>query len=931
MSNFYEIVQIIKPLLKNPSVKSLNLIQEYFTHKGIKAYFDRELLKSDLIGWYNVFKEVDYFKKENFPIPVEDQNLPFWSDLNFLEQLSRNFGDPKYDLIEDDFLIIVDDFIEYLNNLDSTGVNIHTHNDWILFTIIQNFDVTHLKLKHIEFMNQGIHRHKRHSLIVSEIRKTFLEKILQTSQGMINEFYKVLFSYEVSEKGYNGKFVSLVEEYWLKDLIERSLKLLTPVQAYSVGKELLAQLEEMAKIDPWAFSTIKIPSIEESEQRRDYDRSISTVIVDFIRNLFEIQAPAKIKNDVSLMLDSDEEIIQRLAIHLINYHFVDLRDVFFNYPGNLLDTHNLIHEVYVLFNVHCDDFTKEEAAKIIELIEGQDFAYLEAEDNHEKYGELRKSYRKRKYLYALKDSVKHEEFSILFEKYNKILGSDDEHPEFDSYSSGVRVLNRVSPISIEEIKGKTAKELSEFIREFKEDKSLFDGPTYKGLSEKLHEVIVMNPDLYIDDLKEFVVLGEEYFYKIIDAYKLVIQKDEFTKVKVVLDFVLNFLEHISKQKELKYWYISSPITDLLSELSSSDKNYIIDGDMHSLIISIFIATDQIVQNYEDEYEVQDYISHLLNAPKGHVYSAMIKYSLKYARDNESESARWIIEIKKIFTEKIESNKSIDLYTAIGMYLPNISYLDNVWIEKYFDVIFGKDTDETLWEASFSGYLYNSTLYLKLYNDMKHIGALNKALDFKFSQEDVSKRLVEYICISFNSKNESLTSHDSMISKLVAGGTIEQLEVAIKFFQDRQGKKEIDVENVLKPFWHDVYNIACEKGYTTLHNDLIELISSVALIDDEIAGLLLDSIDKLEKFDSFTYWIFDNFERLLKSNSQNIARIYIALLQKFFIGTYEMDKIVKIVEYFYKQDLKEEADLICNLYGEYGEYKLEDLYTRFNTN
>ena len=171
----------------------------------------------------------------------------------------------------------------------------------------------------------------------------------------------------------------------------------------------------------------------------------------------------------------------------------------------------------------------------------------------------------------------------------------------------------------------------------------------------------------------------------------------------------------------------------------------------------------------------------------------------------------------------------------------------------------------------------------------------------------------------------------MISKLVAIGTMEKLEVAIKFFQDRQGKKEINVENVLKPFWHKVYNIACEKGYTALHYELIELIGTTTQLDDEITDLLLSSIDKLEKFDRFAYWIFDNFLRLLDNNSQNISKIYVALLQKFFIGTHEMDKVIKIVEYFYEHGLKEEADLICNLYGEYGEYKLEDVYMKFNEN
>lgn len=47
------------------------------------------------------------------------------------------------------------------------------------------------------------------------------------------------------------------------------------------------------------------------------------------------------------------------------------------------------------------------------------------------------------------------------------------------------------------------------------------------------------------------------------------------------------------------------------------------------------------------------------------------------------------------------------------------------------------------------------------------------------------------------------------------------------------------------------------------------------------------------------------------------------------GMHYMSEIEEIVEYLYANNYKEEANVICNLYGEYGEYRLESLY--YNNN
>lgn len=930
MASFYEIIEVIKPYIQKPSIDAYYFIEKYFKNRGIKTYFDRELLKSDLLRWYTVFKEINHFESNNFPKINDKKAILFWNELNFLEQISRNFNNSKYDEVQIEFLVIVDKFIDYLSTLSTANIKIHTHNDWILFTIIQNFNKDNIKIKHIEFMNQAILRHKHHNLIVSEINKSFLSKVIQCDDDIICAFFGVLFSYDINTDKYGDKFNPRVEEYWLKEILEKSVDLLNPSQFKLLTNSLLEQLIRMSKEEPFTFSSFKIPSIENSEQRRDYDKSITLLLVDFIRNLFEKQLAVDIRTDVETMLNSDEIILKRLSIHLINHFFTDLREIFFKYDGNLIENKDLSHEIYVLLEKQNDVFSKEETEKVINLIELQDFSYLEKEEDNEKYGEERKAYRKRKYYYALKTSTLHTIFKDKFEEYNEMLNEEDKHPAFDSYWSGVQRLGLNSPKTMEQIKSMSTSDLVTYINEeFIEDKNEFNGPTHNALSEEINTIITSDPFFYIDDLSLLAKLNEEYFYKIVDAYKKCLQDKKDVDIDKILEYIIVFMSKHNDNKEIKYWYVSNPISEFITELSSSKKDYKISDDSHNKILDVLIQADTFIINCTEEDIQNDHISHMLNAPKGQLFSAMIIYSLKYTRDNKLEDNRWSKEIKDLFTKRLLECNSIDLFTVLGYYLPNISYLDNTWLHSNYKNIFGKDIIDSYWEASMSGYLNNSTMYLGLYTDVCKTGSFIRGLDYNFSDSD-NRQFVNFICVAFNSEYEDIKDENSMISLLLSRGNENQLKEAISFFQNTVNKNKSNLEKVLKPFWKKSLSKIINKPYNSLHLELIELITAVEVIDEEIFDFIIISMDNIDSVESHNYWLLDSFIRLLPSSSKYVSQIYIKLLEKGSFSTYEIDKIEQIIDYLYQHELSTYADQLCNMYGEYGEYRLEGLYRKYNS-
>lgn len=930
MASFYEIIEVIKPYIQKPSIDAYYFIEKYFKNRGIKTYFDRELLKSDLLRWYTVFKEINHFEASNFPKVNDKKAILFWNELNFLEQISRNFNNSKYDEVQIEFLVIVDKFIDYLSELSTDNIDIHTHNDWILFSIIQNFDKDNIRIKHIEFMNQAISRHKHHSLIVSEINKSFLSKLIQCDDDIICAFFGVLFSYDINTDKYGDKFNPRVEEYWLKEILEKSVDLLNPSQFKILINSLLEQLIRMSKEEPFAFTSFKIPSIENSEQRRDYDKSITILLVDFIRNLFEKQLAVDIRTDVETMLNSDEIILKRLAIHLINHFFTDLREIFFKYDGNLIENKDLSHEIYVLLEKQNDVFSEEEIEKVINLIELQDFSYLEKEEDNEKYGEGRKAYRKRKYYYALKDSTTHTVFKDKFEEYNEMLDEEDKHPSFDSYWSGVQRLGLNSPKTMEQIKSMSTSNLVTYINEeFVEDKNEFNGPTHNALSEKINTIIISDSSYYINDLSLLVELNEQYFYKIIDAYKKCLQDKKVVDIDKILDYMIYFMSKHNDGKEIKYWYVSNPISEFIRELSSSKKDYEISDESHNKILEVLVDADMFISSCNEENIQNDHISHMLNAPKGQLFSAMTIYSLKYTRDKKLEDNRWIKEIKDLFTKRLLEYNSIDLFTVLGYYLPNISYLDNAWLEDNYKNIFGKDVPDIYWEASMSGYLHNSTMYLGLYSDVCETGSFIRGLDYKFSDSD-NRQFVNFICMAFNSEYEDIKDTSSMIYLLLSKGDEKQLKEAISFFQDTVNKNKSNLERVIKPFWEKTLSEIINKQYNSLHLELIELITAIEVIDEETFALIINSIDNIDSVENHNYWLLDSFIRLLSSSPKFVSQIYVKLLEKSSFSTYEIDKIEQIIDYLYQNELSTYADQLCNMYGEYGEYRLEGLYRKYNS-
>ena len=925
MHNFYTHAFNIERYLETPTQESLDSIINLFDEKGIKKYFWYTLTQDndnlDLEQWFKILYANDMFILNN---SMETENIQekkyisYWRPLEFLEQISLKFPAEANEKL---LLEIINKLIEEYYGLAKKGYILHGHIYWITFKILSNMNSKYLNVSHIDFIKHVLEFDDK-TLISADLGKKFFDKIFETeNEELIKKFFNLILSFQVEGK----ELDSLVEDYWLKEFIKEKTSKIPSKYKLSVLDIALSKMNEILNFNNGAYTTIWFPSIEESSQKRYGASTISKVCIDLVRDLLEDLEPNSIYSLIKGMINNTEHsILQRLAIHTINCHYSNsaLNELFWNINYNPIDNTNLNHELYKLFKIHKDDFKEQESTQIIKWNKEQDFEGLKKRSQYDIYGNNWINSNKRRILYALKDSTKNTIFNDMFNKYNDLLDYEDDHPEFSSYyMSEATFSESKSPYSSQEILNMTLSDLNNNITTFKPKEDSFrDDVTISGFAMELESTIKENYSKFINELNIFININQTYHYFIIRALSSNISSYQTRELEKCIDFIQQLVNDLDGTPNNNQ--IMSSFNDFIRNISSSELNIQLTDELVSKIINIFLSLNSKINFYKPEDEYQ---SDILNSNEGQYYSSIITFSLKVARDKKDElspSNRWNEELKHIITNDLKEQKSFQLFEVIGQYLPNIYYLDKNWILEEVNNLF-KGCDDIYSKSMYIGYFNNNTVYLEIYKDIKNTGAIEKALDYNFSDDRTNNKVIEFICIAFTSDYEK-----ELIDKIITNGTYQQKQTLIKFFENRSGSKNIDIDKHIKPLWEKLLTSLDEAVFKTLYSDLIQWINTLESIDEEIFSLILNTIEKLDSFPMHGSAI-DKLYKLTDTNTEEVSDIFIAILQKSNFATYPNEKLIEGIEKIYLQGTKNKANEICNLIGEYGNYSLKELYIRYN--
>jgi len=766
-------------------------------------------------------------------------------------------------------------------------------------------------------------------LVASELEKTIVPKLVKNkATRLLLRLLEIALDYKRNDVSNLYLLSSLMGEYWLNELLNKRDKEIAELCAIEAASIAICKMKDIIKWDKYRFSVAMIPTIEDQPQT-DFSNNYEALLVRFVRNMFQVSNPESIKDTIKGLMDEEHVIFYRIAVHTINYHCDELKYLLWESKENPFDKQGVKHEFYQLLKNRCSSFSQAQIKKVLDWIETKDY-YVSPQLEERGQREEALAYRKKEWLSSILETKDPEVLSI-YQKYNAIAPHEIEHPGFDFWSE--TRWGRAQPgINKEDLLKYSNSELAKYLNDYSKGKNEINFS--KGdLADVFKDSVSAFPERFSTDLESFLEVESIYqnalIWGLYDAWRANKQFDWGQLLHFILKLIKSREFWNNKRGTENYNYrteITGQIADLIKEGTRDDRhafgNQFLSETEEILVILAANTIDDIDKN-------RGYIDLALNSPKGRIFSAMIIYSLRYARLRGSEEERWSNPVKKYFDEAINKPASpVELFVILGLYLPNLNYLDRSWLQNNINKIFMAN-DDRCWEAAFTGYLYSTKqVYKDLYDLLRQNGHYEKALHMAFKDKQCIRSLVGHICVGYIEEWEQLGVSDNLVYKLLELGRIEHINEIIDFFWMLNGKLTDKIQVKIKPLWEILIEELMRHeevfDYKKAIAELSRWLSIVDTIDDQVFEWIKLSIKYSEPNYNFSFLM----EYLLKHTSktpEKVGKLFLYILECGDIPLYKKENIQGITRELYNKGQKEIADTICNSYMAKGVDFLKTIY------
>jgi len=891
--------------------------------KSLEFEFFRQLTKSaNPFPWIKPLKDTGYFNPKNNPSTTEGFGS-YWNVMGALENIAKlNNANPSKEITEE-IIEIINSIIDYRDETGSRIENLLT--DRHIVRIIFLLPLDSISENHLNFINLCLHSYHDRILIAGEIGDNIVPRLLgENNKVLLLKILEILLDFEKSKNPTFEEYPSVLGEYYLQVVLEKYAEKIITTCGIPCIDVAIRKIELIVREDPSQFHEIWLPSINvESEFRERYD----TQLIHFIWIGFKILGPTEIRDRISELLRKDHPVFKRIAISAINEYYSELNDLFWDIEQNPLDEFHIKHELYELLNQHCKDFSDVQIKKVIEWIETESYHEDRVSDDpvvQEKY----LAYHKREWLSALIPKGD-PEVEALYTKYQSINPAEIQHP---GRSFVIEHLSgTVSPISVEDLLDKTNEEITEYLNNFRGDEH---GPDISShsLCEIFRACIVENPHKFVQNLDPFLNLKRLYQYEFFLGLSEAWRKEKNFKWAGIFRFINSILESEEFWTEIynegkshyRNWIISR-IADLIEEGTKKDS--------HLFELELLPEAEKILlllakRSESDLFDSGDLVTSVLNSNKGNIYSAILNYSLCFARHYRKDSdIRWPDEIKSEFEKRLDPTvePSVEFSVTLGKFLPNLCYLDKEWTLTNINRIFPKD-NEIHWNAAFTSYLFYSKIYKKIYTLLKENGHYSKAIETEFKDPHINENLVHHIFIAYLEGIENISDENSLISQLLSAWNFKQILELIRFAKWYGQKVTPEKRQMILPLWEIIFSkiILDEKN-----SDNMQLLSGlsdwICLVDDltdETCERLKISVKYIKSHD------FGFIEELIRHSDKKpkcAGEIFLSMIEAGHFFDYQQKIIKRFVTILYEKGEKKIADAICNHYLHVGLDFLVPLY------
>ncbi|MAJ86322.1 MAG: hypothetical protein CL687_05150 [Candidatus Pelagibacter sp.] len=896
----------------------------------LERYFIGELCKSEkALNWLEYLDQEGSFSPEKYPKPIKDNNdkfsVPFWPYLKLLFHISKEIHTLKpenklytYKKVNSILNSIVE--LQMKNRkkeITSLSQNSEFQNpnvDSVIMEIWTELPIEYFTFNSIEFISSAFDTAFSTILVESMIaKKIFPFLIKHKSKDLVLALLKVILQpkYERNHSD-DDELEGLLEEYDLNETLSKNSDNIISLCKIEVAKIVIGIINKILKKDSVQFNIVSIPTIEEHEQKTSPDKYQSQLVTLLTKTL-ELEPSKKVREIVKQLLVSKYEILRRIVFHIINYHYKEFKDIFWNLEKSPLET-TYIHEIYELLKKNCQNFSAGELETITTWIEeiGARDELKDLDSNSEK-----NAYYKKEWFGALLrcENLKVKE---LHQKYNSINDTPIKHPGFHRWLYGAGILKEKNPIEKHEFLKKSNLEKIEFINNYTPNNEVnYDDFIRETLS--IDEFVASSPERFIrEGLTPFLKINIKYQIDLLRGLKYAHQNNKWLDWGEILDFIVKLISgNRFWQKELNadsVQEIASLLeTGLNSEKKSISNEYLPMVEM--ILVSIF---EEFKEEKFEQSAYKDPSLFILNTGIGRLLIASLELSLRKSKERKNKT--WGT-IKQIFDNRLKSNSQRTSTSIIILeFFQDFHFLDSEWLE-----IKLKDILKSSWELAMKTLLSNGgVLYKFLYDILKNGGHYASAINYNFESWSQKEHFISHLLLGYDADFEEFSDADSLLIQLIREGNTESISIIIKTVTRLSEHSNFKIEKV-KLLWKKL--IELEKS----SSDLISWINLFPEIDADLLDLVVSSISNNDN----TGIIYDIKLPTLKTSAQKspvITSEFLYVITKN-IGYWDWEKkdgdLYQILETLYKKKQTDKANLICNLYLQAGYHFLRPLYEKYN--
>lgn len=950
---FYQDVEHIDRIIsrESPSPAEIKTMVDVFLRKEAYQYYFFKRLKN--LSWLNYLKIYGFFDRNPRPFEVENQTgsyaVPRWSVLDYLEWCSTQIKqgqDPKYGEA------LIDIIRSVSNYRDQNGKRIDNYiTDWVFIKIIANLPGHFVQIRDIEMIATFLESRWSNTLAGSEIGNNLLPALLNRGE---KEKSLKLFDIVTAVKWSNerGDFEpdSVIDTYWLNDLLERNKDRFANICPQEASEILLSRIAEITERKPIEFNIFEIAAIEDHPQNELHKDRFPNILVRATRDLLNVlvKKDRAIANGVlEELLRKKHPIFRRLALCIVRMNWEACSGLYQHFAGKqMFNDHDIKHEIYVLLRDNFSSLPPKEKDRIIDWIElGPD------RSDGEQYNEAQLAFWRQQWLCALLPSG-YPKVMELYEKYKAITKIDPEHPDFSSWMEAGWGPDP-SPIAVDILLEKSNSGIASYLNAYKDTERKWRAPSKEGLENALFEAVKSHPTKFDSDLIPFVNVPINYQLEIIRGFRKAWEE----KRDIAWEYVLAFCGELVSSPEFweKSWQdmehnyrdiVISEIADLITEGTKDDSRAFSPDHLPPTEEILLTMLAKMTPRLERS---DDLLFDVLNSAKGRLLTALVNYSLRVARLSATKTtAKWTEKIKAEFTRRLDRSIEPDpkFSLTLGRYLPNLYYLNGQWVENNINLIFPKEIEEH-WQAAMEGYLLGGRVYSHIYDLMSKNKHYEKAIGTEFRNKEVRKHLIHHLCIGYLLEKESIGDKSSPFRECIDQWNTENIEEMISFFWsqreyllDKEGSSSQANQSELASkqkarildFWRVLYGLLCTKvGYSEgeqkVASDLTRLSCYLDALDAETLNWLTFSAKYVDKNFNSSFFI-EYLLRLCDPNLHEVGSVYIEMLNST-TPMYDQKHIRSIVTKLYEGGETAAANRICNIYGSRGIEFLRDIYEQHN--